>query len=321
MLQSGEISSHPVVVANRNSAEYSGNVVETTSYVVTVYLRDAQDASILRYPDQTVVYFAGDTLLGRFMDPILRSEEAVRAISNTVRAITRGGPIIANLEGVLLKEPVIGVPIGSHVMNTEAAGSVLHKLGVTAGSLANNHTDDFGALGFRETARNLRHLNIRSLLPGELAEFQTFSVIPLSLAIGAHVGWGPATDPELVCSLRAAPPLIAFVHWGEEYSTSPRQIELNIAKELLNCGVSVVVGAHSHRASSRIELLGGGALQLVYSLGNFVYDQNAARASGALLEVRIFEQGTVATRLIPLPNLYEIGNRVRATTPHLDGTK
>ena len=47
-----------------------------------------------------------------------------------------------------------------------------------------------------------------------------------------------------------------------------------------------------------------------YSLGNFLFDQSAARASGALVEMRIFEQGTVFMRNIPLPNFFDMATQI-----------
>jgi len=45
---------------------------------------------------------------------------------------------------------------------------------------------------------------------------------------------------------------------------------------------------------------------MAYSLGNFLFDQGAAKASGRLLELRVFGQGTIAARLIELPNLFDL---------------
>jgi hypothetical protein len=40
-------------------------------------------------------------------------------------------------------------------------------------------------------------------------------------------------------------------------------------------------------------------------MGNLVFDQKGERVSSAIVEVRVFRQGTIVLRLIPLPNLYE----------------
>ena len=67
------------------------------------------------------------------------------------------------------------------------------------------------------------------------------------------------------------------------------------------------VGAHPHRASRRIELLGGLDAVQLHSLGNFVFDQRAPRASGAVLQISVFAQGTRALRLIAVPDVFELG--------------
>jgi poly-gamma-glutamate synthesis protein (capsule biosynthesis protein) len=47
---------------------------------------------------------------------------------------------------------------------------------------------------------------------------------------------------------------------------------------------------------------------LAYSLGNFLFDQRSEVASAAVLEVRVFEQGTYFARLVPIPNFFEKSN-------------
>jgi poly-gamma-glutamate synthesis protein (capsule biosynthesis protein) len=69
--------------------------------------------------------------------------------------------------------------------------------------------------------------------------------------------------------------------------------------------VSLIAGAHPHQAYQRVEALAGGETAVAYSLGNFLFDQFSDRASGAILEVRFFPQGTFFARLVPMPNFYE----------------
>lgn len=45
---------------------------------------------------------------------------------------------------------------------------------------------------------------------------------------------------------------------------------------------------------------------MIYSLGNFIFDQAGETVSGAMAELRVFPQGTVFVRQIPVPNLYQI---------------
>ncbi len=48
---------------------------------------------------------------------------------------------------------------------------------------------------------------------------------------------------------------------------------------------------------------------MIHSLGNFLFDQTGARASGAVAHVRSFAQGTLALRQLPLPQLFDLARK------------
>ena len=300
------------VIANRNSSEYSPLGVRiTTSYIVAVYMNGDSAVSAPAHPDQHVVYFGGDAYLGRFLTQPLADPEIAEEIIAAVRTRTGGAPLILNLEGALLDDPPEGLGTHLHVMHAPLAIPILQRLNTRAVSLANNHSFDLGANGLRETVAILRRSGIKPLLHGESNDLGRLRVIALNFVDGGSRAGYPVVrgrDLDKVCRLAARPPLVAFVHWGREYTNAATDAQYAAAQSLAQCGVGVIVGAHSHQASARIEAMQGGEYLLVYSLGNFLFDQNAARGSGALLEVRMFKQGTYATRLVPLPNLFDLGN-------------
>jgi poly-gamma-glutamate synthesis protein (capsule biosynthesis protein) len=303
-----ELGSKPVILANRNSVEYGGSPDDTTSYVVTAYLRDPAAGTMFSYADQSRVMFAGDVLLGRYFLPALRDHESWTKLRDTVLGITRNTPLIVNFEGVLLDKPVVGLDFNAHLTMTEDAAPTLTALNVTAASLANNHANDLGAEGRAETVTQLKRIGVTPLEHGTVTDMGAFRLLALNFVGGKMVGEAIADADDLswVCSLHAAPPLVAFVHWGEEYVTTAGDEERRIADSLARCGVSLIVGGHSHQAADAIEPLRGGSAQTVFSLGNFIFDQSAPRGTGAMLELRAFKQGTVAARLIPIPNLFDL---------------
>lgn len=318
-LQRRQWGSKPIIVANRNSAEYGGDADATTSYVVTVYSRDPVAGAVLDYPDQKRFFFAGDTLLGRYFDPILQAPAVIEMLIDHVLTLTQGAPLVLNLEGVLLKEPVVGLRDGAHLMLEATAIPQLLHLNVVAAGLANNHSLDFGPQGLAMSRSTLVRHRITSLAHGEVQDLGGLRVVPLTFLPGRYRGPGVIEGPDdldAICSMDADPPLVALVHWGEEYTSVPGPMEQKSALALANCGVALVIGAHSHQASAGIESFAGGALQVVYSLGNFLFDQSSGRTSGALLEVRVFGQGTLATRLVSLPNLFDLGQSLRAMSDH-----
>ena len=151
----------------------------------------------------------------------------------------------------------------------------------------------------------------RSCVEKDIVDLGSFRLIALNF-IGSSPDPGyPATKPgDLadLCRLRARPPLLAFVHWGQEYTTLASAAQYETASALYSCGVGAIIGTHSHQASPQIEARNGGEYQVTFSIGNLLFDQKASRGSGALLELRVFSQGTFATRLVPVPNFYDFGN-------------
>ncbi len=302
-MQRAHFFAQAAVIANRNSRHYGGSTTDTTSYMVSVYHPNPQALSRFTYGDQQKLFIAGDLLTGRFLEPILADANALAGILNAVAQSTAGSPLVANLEGVIVDETVGNAPVGAHLMTSDTAVDVLRMLGVGAVGVANNHSHDFGTEAARETIEILRQNGIDAVPHGKIADLGALRVVALNLLEGKDPF---ADDLEVVCDLVVAPPIVVFVHWGTEYTNVAQRRQVDLVDQAANCGVAAVVGAHSHLASEKIELSARG-LPFVYSLGNFLFDQTGDDVSGALLELRVFEQGTVALRLVPIPNLFELG--------------
>jgi poly-gamma-glutamate capsule biosynthesis protein CapA/YwtB (metallophosphatase superfamily) len=231
-------------------------------------------------------------------------------LTGEIKAVTAGAPLIVNLEGVVLDEPPEGIGAGLHVMYASLAAPILLALNVKVAGLANSHSFDLGAAGIAETRKILERSAIAPLGHKEIVDVGPFRLLGLNF-IGKldYRGYPVARDGDLddICRMQARPPLLALVHWGHEYTTTTGAAEYAAAQAMQACGVGAIIGAHPHQAAARIEAPQGGEYQLTYSLGNLLFDQPTARSSGALLELRMFRQGTYATRLIPVPNLFELG--------------
>ena len=64
--------------------------------------------------------------------------------------------------------------------------------------------------------------------------------------------------------------VIVAMHWGDEYTNTPTESELSIAKYLSELGVDLVIGTHPHVVQP-IEYVG--ETLVIYSLGNFISNQ------------------------------------------------
>ncbi|MGC4014886.1 MAG: AmmeMemoRadiSam system protein B [Luteolibacter sp.] len=293
----------PVVVDNRNAIRYGGRKDEprTTSYITQVYSPRFIPASSL--PGEAW-FFGGDTQFGRNIANL--PQERLAVMSEQILAITGSRPLIVNLEGVMLDH----LPVGQqHPMRIGMASTItleqLHKLHVTAVSIANNHSLDYGREARDGMKKTLADHGITVLDEGAPTDLGSFRI-------------GTATDvinhPSPANTILAADafdawklpdskkPLFAFLHAGIEYRNAPGARERQLAEWAENAGATLVIGAHPHRPSSGWER-SEKSLRF-YSMGNLIFDQSDPENSGGLVEVRFFEQGTWASRWIPLGNLY-----------------
>jgi poly-gamma-glutamate synthesis protein (capsule biosynthesis protein) len=299
----------PRVLANENGQQYSQNfIAETTSYMVLAFMPPGAPPTPL--PAGAKRFFlAGDTFFGRRMSGALLDEMAAGRVENAVLKATGGAPIVANLEGVLLPDVPSNLDHLVLAMPAEQAVAWLKRLNVTAVSLANNHAYDIGPTGYAETADALDTAGIGRFGQGERLDIEGVALVGLT-DLGTNASQQVMLiDDALLGRLTvedAATPVVAFVHWGEEYVPEPGRRERELAEAMRTRGVAAIVGAHPHRASQGVAALGGGDTALVYSLGNFLFDQTAARGSGALAEITAFDQGTIYVRPVDLPNLYDL---------------
>lgn len=309
-LQRGRAGTTPLVVANENQQQYDPlPVAETTSYVVIQFGRFPDDMPAPDAAKTRFLYLAGDTSFARAMQDALLREPAAERVAEAVLRRTGGRPLAVNLEGVILPNVPAGIDDMTLAMPQDLAIAWLKRLNVAAVSLANNHALDLGEQGLSETRRALDEAGIIHAGQGE-----TIRVAGVDLVALTDLDVNGSYDNDLITADLLAGiangagdrPLVVMVHWGREYSDTPGPREKFLAEALARRAVSGIFGGHSHVASSEMQALAGGDALHLYSLGNFLFDQTAEKASGAIVELRIFEQGTFFGRLMPLPNLFDL---------------
>lgn len=310
-LQAELFGARPLVVANENSQERSpAHEQRTTSYMVVLF--GAFDAGFNNpaRPQDRLTYFAGDVNFGRAMKKVLLRDGVADAIADDVLSVTGGRPLVVNLEGVVLPNVPEAIDGMTLAMPRELTIDFLKRLNVVGAGLANNHAFDLGPSGYAETVAALDAAGIAHFGQGEALALPDLDVVGLTDIDTNGSAFKDLVSPALLDRLvrpDASRPIVAFVHWGQEYVTEPSAREVALADAMRLRGVSIVAGGHPHVSSGRLTSLGGGDTVEVYSLGNFLFDQGADRASGAMLEVRVFAQGTIFCRLIPLPNYFDRG--------------
>lgn len=298
-LQRQVFGAGPTVIANRNSQEYATEpLTKITSYIVQLYSPDPVPVA-----EAQSYFFGGDTFFGRYVAPKLAKADKAESLRRQVLQITGGKPLILNLEGVL-QEKCPESP-GPYTLCMESALSLplLKGLKVRAVSLANNHSHDLGEGAYREMRRHLTDRGIACLGNRQVLDLGAFYLAGFTDVDNqseAKIARLTRQDLECLSRRKKDKPVFAMIHWGREFADQAGPREEALAGLLEAKGVEVIIGCHSHRAST---LTGTRKSCRVFSLGNFLFDQQGPRVSGMLLEAVFFPQGTYFLKVHPLNNL------------------
>lgn len=177
--------------------------------------------------------------------------------------------------------------------------------GVTHASLANNHALDCGAADYTFTQQVLGGLGITPLgHPVKITQLSvattTVGTMKLGL-IAIHTLFADPKTSDLEMQIGALASTtdfqIAFVHWGVEYESKARQPERVLAQRLAKLGIDLIVGHHPHVVQD-IEWVG--ETLVLYSLGNFIFDQYFSDEVQQGLVVALEPDPYLHLRLVPV---------------------
>ena len=171
---------------------------------------------------------------------------------------------------------------------------ILKEMGVDIVTLANNHVYDYGEQAFLDTIDTLSKADIQYYGAGKnLDEAKSpvyFNIQGKTLAYVAasraekykmtpqatedSPGILRCYDTELFIETieeasKNADYVIAYVHWGTEYSFELEDVQLSTGRDYLDAGADIVIGAHPHCLQG-IEFYNG--KPIVYSLGNLWFN-------------------------------------------------
>jgi gamma-polyglutamate biosynthesis protein CapA len=250
----------------------------------------------------------GDGVHSRFE----RSEqlESCYPFTHTPPLFEGAAVVFGNLETVishsgLRRSSVVSMEMRGH----PAAAQRLARAGFSVLNVANNHTMQHGMDPFVETIRLLEGEGIAVV---GVASAERRGCVPRTLMVGdtrvcflgfafepdkyfdGPVGYafGPECDVmnEVALARQSHDIVICSLHWGVEFVRHPAPAEEVLGRQLIDAGASIVLGHHPHVAR-RIDRYNGGLI--VYSLGNFVFDQlwNPWLRTGLVVRVRLSKNG------------------------------
>ncbi|MBI4599716.1 AmmeMemoRadiSam system protein B [Candidatus Uhrbacteria bacterium] len=271
-----------VVFDHTNSGVIIGNSdAESTSHMFGWY-EEGEPAA----PEPSVSFaFAGDIILGRAVGYWYEQDSFRRLFSDFGNRVFWGVDApVANLEGPISDMPLRSNPKANNVsFNFSPQGiSALRYLKLGAVSLANNHTLNQGANGLLTTRTLLRKQSIcpigdpREVKEQIVCEFQgqNLKLSIIGVNVLSHPKQRPIIDAIRELKKNDASRVIVFPHWGVEYQPKHSPEQEQLAKQWIDAGADAVIGAHPHVIQD-IGVYQG--KPIVYSLGNFVFDQTFSK--------------------------------------------
>lgn len=202
----------------------------------------------------------------------------------------------------------------------ESSLSMLKDMGADIVSLANNHVYDYGEQGFYDTLDNLKKAGIPYIGAGrniEEAKKGCYFVIngckvgivaasraekvrftPVSTGNNPGV-MGTYDNADFLNVIKDARSqcdiLFVYVHWGTENSTVLERAQPDGAREYIDAGADVIVGAHTHCLQG-MEFYKG--KPIIYSVGNFWF--NSKTLDSCVMTFTVDGDMNVQTRILPL---------------------
>ena len=247
--------------------------------------------------DNISVAITGDVMFGRNMPGVLATGSPFRNVENVTKS---ADILLVNFENpaTTSSNQVKGD------VALKADPSYLHLLAEANDNVvaaqANNHAFDFGIDGIKDSIKNLKDSGIIPIGAGNNIEeasapavidvgdrkvtilnymdSDNFAEYPDSVMpkAGENKAGYAAYDSALAKkqieeASKDSSCVIVYVHYGNEYSRSPNDMQVKISHECIDYGADIVVGTHTH-VTQGIEMYKG--KPIFYNLGNFIFDQS-----------------------------------------------
>jgi poly-gamma-glutamate capsule biosynthesis protein CapA/YwtB (metallophosphatase superfamily) len=254
------------------------------------------------------VIAVGDVMLGRGVNnKMVAHDDYAYPYRRIHDAMKTADLRVANLECTVTDLfPVPTDPFTFTFVSSKKAVDGLVYAGFDMLTVANNHANGPGKTPFMDMLSTLRSKNIAVCGGGKnLAEARKpavasakgqrvamlgYCLVPPQgpFATGSTWGLAPANAAFLPQDIKAARQqadiVIPYFHWGIEYTNTPTIDQQRLAHAAIDAGADMVLGVHPHWVQA-IENYKGRLI--IYSLGNFVFDQDWSRATmeGMLLHL------------------------------------
>ena len=189
--------------------------------------------------------------------------------------------------------------------------------GVDVVSLANNHIFDWGGAALCNTRQRLIASGIgvvgagcdyteanapyvHTFPDGSSVGFLGYTSFYPNGAAGEHnPGISEYSDDQMKAAIASLQEVVDVVivslHWGEEYQSQSNTEQQQVGRILIDAGADIIAGHHPHTIQEVEEYNGG---WIVYSLGNFIFDQYFSKETMEGLTATATVQGGEVVSLV-----------------------
>ena len=263
----------------------------------------------------------GDLMFGRHVAEVTERYGYDHVLA-AVAPLLDADYVTGNLEQVITDRPD-ELPEADkliHLSSGPGTAEALADAGFTTLGLANNHLMDHGIPGLRDTlaaldAAGLAYAGAGATLDDaariDYQEHGGLRVATLAFSDAYVVGFvarafqgGVLSADEQRASrlIREADAnadlVISHFHWGTEYGFAPTRQQRDLAEMAAASGADIVIGHHPHVLQS-VERIGD--TLVLYSLGNFVFDQGWSRTrESTLVRYELDADGQARVSFVPI---------------------
>jgi poly-gamma-glutamate capsule biosynthesis protein CapA/YwtB (metallophosphatase superfamily) len=236
----------------------------------------------------TTLIAIGDVMLGRSVNAKIRSlNDFTYPFLKTADLLKSADITFINLESPFYNDcPTTNTGM-IFCADTRAVEGLVFT-GIDIANLANNHIRNYGSEGISLTKTLLRENSITPLGPEPdliIKEIKgiKFGFLGFDLTSGYQ-------EEEIINVVKEKKNqvdiLIVSFHWGIEYAQEPASWQIELAHQVIDAGAALILGHHPHVIQKTEDyspphqnIGSGGKGKIVYSLGNFVFDQPWSEAT------------------------------------------
>ena len=253
------------------------------------------------------ILFVGDVLLARNVEYLMQTKGAAYPFKNLPDLFgTKSSAIIGNFESAILERHIRTPSYITTFSVDKKYISLLHEVGFTHMSLANNHSNDYGSTTLAHTKQILQQAGIYTFGHPLLIDNTAMTVVRSGATtvgiIGINQVLTPIKEEELILQLSLLSSTtdfqIVYIHFGDEYMLKHNSNQELIARMVIDAGADAVIGHHPHVVQD-IDVYK--QRPIFYSLGNFIFDQyfSVDVKQGLMLSVT-FLNNEVHYELVPV---------------------